>query len=390
MAVFKRYKGKRITPGHKEWAKANWWMEFTLRGNYVLQSIPGARTRAQAERAENNIRESIYNGKFNKGCGTERFSDFVDTIYLPWAKANKRSYGHDNGRAVVLKEFFGNRQLRDITPMLIEKMKSDLLGAKTHVNTARKGSTVNRYLQLLSKIFSMAYDNGLIDTNPCRRVRKEKEGGRRERYLTYDEEARLMEALTGDLAYLKPAIVTALGTGMRKSEQLRMRVEHINFGSVPVFYPVHGKEIQILPNWMIVADSKSKKPRTIPMNPAVRTTLLASVQDAPPTDCVFTYARTGISDQTIRTGFKKACSLAGIPCGQAQPGGLVWHDLRHTFATRLREQGVHELDIMQLMGHSSVMMTSSYAHGTPHVIQGAVDRLTRRRGEVVEFGRKVG
>jgi integrase len=114
------------------------------------------------------------------------------------------------------------------------------------------------------------------------------------------------------------------------------------------------------------------------------------VQDALPTDCVFTYTCTGVSDQTIRSGFKKACRLAGIPCGQAQPGGLVRHDLRHTFATRLREQGVHELDIMQLMGHSSVMMTSSYAHGTPNVIQGAVDRLTRRRGEVVEFGRKVG
>lgn len=212
MAVFKRYKGRRIGPSHKEWGRANWWMEFSLRGNYVIQSIPGARTKAQAERAENNVRESIYNGKYNKGCGTERFSDFVDTVYLPWAKGNKRSYGHDDGRAKVLKEFFGNRQLRDITPMMIERLKLNLLGAETYRHTARTGATVNRYLQLLSKVFSMACDNGLIETNPCRRVRKEKEGGRRERYLTYDEEARLVEAMAGDLEYLKPAVLIALGT----------------------------------------------------------------------------------------------------------------------------------------------------------------------------------
>jgi integrase len=93
---------------------------------------------------------------------------------------------------------------------------------------------------------------------------------------------------------------------------------------------------------------------------------------------------------TIRSGFKEACKLAEIPHGQIAAGGIVWHDLRHTFATRLREQGVHELDIMQLMGHSSVRMTTSYAHGTPRVIQNAVDTLTEKRGEVVEFNRKVG
>lgn len=54
----------------------------------------------------------------------------------------------------------------------------------------------------------MAYDNGLVDSNPCKRVRKEKEGGRRERYLTYLEETRLMEVLTGDLSHLAPAVTT--------------------------------------------------------------------------------------------------------------------------------------------------------------------------------------
>jgi hypothetical protein len=52
MAVFKRYRGKRIAPSDPDWQKARWWMEFRLRGHYVLESVVGARTKAQAERAE--------------------------------------------------------------------------------------------------------------------------------------------------------------------------------------------------------------------------------------------------------------------------------------------------------------------------------------------------
>ena len=71
-------------------------------------------------------------------------------------------------------------------------------------------------------------------------------------------------------------------------------------------------------------------------------------------------------------------------------GGIKWHDLRHTFATRWRVEGVHELDIMQLMGHSSMRVTAGYAHATPAVIQSAVNKLSQSRGEVLQFARKAG
>ncbi len=159
----------------------------------------------------------------------------MDEIYLPWARNNKKSFAHDESRVKALKDFFGKLELRDIPPLMIEKFKIRMLGATTHRGTDRKGTTVNRYLQLLSKIFSMAYYNGLVDSNPCSRVRKEREGGRRERYLTYEEEDRLMKVLTGDLAYLMPAVIVALGTGMRKAELLGLRFDHINFGTCRCF-----------------------------------------------------------------------------------------------------------------------------------------------------------
>jgi len=59
-------------------------------------------------------------------------------------------------------------------------------------------------------------------------------------------------------------------------------------------------------------------------------------------------ARVGV--KTLRSGVKKACERAGIPFGLTVEGGLIWHDLRRTFATELRARQVHEYDIADLLG----------------------------------------
>src|SRR5215211_883361 len=83
----------------------------------------------------------------------------------------------------------------------------------------RSPATVNRELQVLSKVFSMAYDNGLVETNPMRRVHKLREAPARERYLTDDEEKRLF-AVVSRRAHLPPIVIVALQTGMRQGEIL--------------------------------------------------------------------------------------------------------------------------------------------------------------------------
>jgi hypothetical protein len=113
MAVFKRYKGKRIANDNPNWNLARWSMEFRLRGHYILESVVGARTRAQAERAENTIREEIYNGRYNKALVSVKFSDFVDKEFLPWARGNKLSYADDERRSKMLKDFFRNQSMRE-------------------------------------------------------------------------------------------------------------------------------------------------------------------------------------------------------------------------------------------------------------------------------------
>jgi Phage integrase SAM-like domain len=74
-------------------------------------------------------------------------------------RENKRSWEDDEQRVVKLKEFFDQRAIRDITPMLIEKFKSELRKSDSRYKRPFSPATVNRYLQVLSRVLSMAYEN---------------------------------------------------------------------------------------------------------------------------------------------------------------------------------------------------------------------------------------
>ncbi|MEA2205734.1 MAG: hypothetical protein QOE77_2510 [Blastocatellia bacterium] len=369
MAIYKRHKGRRLKRSDRDWDKGTWWIEFSLRGNYVHESIPGARTQAQAERAENKRREEIYEGKYNPV--KKLFSEFVDETFLPWSTANKRSHREDEQRSVTLKGFFGEKHLRDIKPMMIEKFKRERLATPTKHDTEerprpRTPASVNRDLACLSKILSMAFDNELIDSNPMRRVRLLKENGSRERFITAEEEVKLFAKLTGRRDHIRSVVTVALNTGMRRGEILDLQWEHVNFIARTIF----------------IARSKTGKTRTIPMNDIVFAELKALKQDAGTRDFVFSVSKTGVNIDSIKTGWRNACAAAGLV-------DLRFHDTRHTFATRLRANGVHEWDIRDLLGHTTTRMTSVYTHQTPANLRQAVTTLGQSKpGRVVRFPRK--
>jgi integrase len=369
MAIYKRHKGRRLKRSDRDWDKGTWWIEFSLRGNYVHESIPGARTQAQAERAENKRREEIYEGKYNPV--KKLFSEFVDETFLPWSTANKRSHREDDQRSVTLKAFFGEKHLRDIKPMMIEKFKRERLATPTKHDTEerprpRSPASVNRDLACLSKILSMAFDNELVDSNPMRRVRLLKENGSRERFITADEEVKLFAKLTGRRDHIRSVVTVALNTGMRRGEILDLQWEHVNFIARTIF----------------IARSKTGKTRTIPMNDIVFEELKALKQDAGTRDFVFSVSKTGVNIDSIKTGWRNACAAAGLV-------DLRFHDTRHTFATRLRANGVHEWDIRDLLGHTTTRMTSVYTHQTPANLRQAVTTLGQSKpGRVVRFPRK--
>jgi len=180
--------------------------------------------------------------------------------------------------------------------MFIEQFKQQRLKTKTLHKRDRSPATVNRELQVLSKVFSMAYDNGLVETNPMRRVQKLREAPARERYLTDEEEKRLFAVLVGRRAHIRSIVVVALQTGMRQGEILGLKWEQVDFDQKTIY----------------VAHTKTGRPRRIPMSAPVEVELRSLKQDALSDEYVFSYARTGLKLTTFRHAWEGACKAAKI------------------------------------------------------------------------------
>ena len=82
MAVWKRYNGKRIK-GEGPKGKGIWIVEFHLRGHYIKQAIPEARTKQEAELVQTQIKRAIFDEKYNPAAGNRDFNEFVDEVFLP-------------------------------------------------------------------------------------------------------------------------------------------------------------------------------------------------------------------------------------------------------------------------------------------------------------------
>ncbi len=152
MAVWKRYNGKRVK-GEGPKGKGTWIVELRLRGHYIKEAIPEARTKAEAEQVQTQIKRAIFDDKYNRAAGNKDFAEFVDEVFVPWAKASKRSWQDDEERARPLKDFFESKRLRDITPMLIEKYKQQRLNTDSMHKRKRSPATVNRELQVRRRYF---------------------------------------------------------------------------------------------------------------------------------------------------------------------------------------------------------------------------------------------
>jgi len=77
----------------------------------------------------------------------------------------------------------------------------------------------------------------------------------------------------------------------------------------------------------------------------------------------------------IRTALKDGCKKAGIPYGQKEKNGFVFHDLRHSFNIHMRKAGVPESVIMKMTGHSTRQMFDRYNTVDMEDARQAVDQL---------------
>lgn len=337
--------------------KKHWHYAFCIRNVRYRGSLPEARTKHEAEQAETKLRSDVFEGRYGRPTGSQDFVSFVEDVYLPWARQNKRSWKHDEFRAATIcaSRQFRGKTFAQITPVPVEKFKQERRASKTKYGTDRSAASVNRELELLSKIFTLARRYKVTDQpNPCSDVQHLAEPSKRVRYLLDEEEPRLLAQLEGQRAHLRPLVVVALGTGMRLGDQLTLRWSQVDFQH----------------NLVHVPNAKTGQEYDVPMNQDVRRELQALKRASAGAEYVFLSARTGTRIKEVKKGFKTACRLAGI-------SDLRWHDLRHTFGTRMGAAGYGAYEIAELMGHADIKTSRRYAHPVSERKQAAVE-ATRR------------
>lgn len=355
---------------------------FNGKGNKSI-----AKDKKEARELEFKERLKVRNGSYFEDQERETLRDFitfVDKIYLPFALQNHADSDHDEFRCEVLKEFFAGKRFEEITVMSVvnyigarlksETIRKEVLSDGTKVSRKRSPTTINKEVTLLSSIFIAAIRERVTTNNPCNELPKSVRAKiparcKRNRYLTVDEEKRLFEeGLTGRREHLNEIAETALYTGMRKGEVLRLKPEHINFGRMPVTYVVKKETYVIRPGWLLIEKSKNGKVRMIPMSRRVRRVLERLCMDETCGEYVFTSIHTGEKIIDCKHGFTSSCKEAKID-------NFTFHDLRHTWATRAGEMGTRTYIRRAILGHSSTSMTDDYTHATPEAMEEAMEMV---------------
>ena len=276
-----------------------------------------------------------------------KFKDLADMYLENYAKSNKRSWQDDKYRIDAhMNPFFGSYELQKVTPLLIEKYRAERLKAGV------SRSTVNREITIMKKMFNLAIDWSLTDKNPIVKVKLFSEKDTMKERILTEEEVRLMAESP---EYLKPILIVALNSGMRRGEVLNLK----------------WKQIDISKKLIRVENTKSGKNRVIPVNEYLYQVLLKAKCENGKSRFVFPNPETELPYTEVKKSFKSACERAGID-------DLRFHDLRHTFATRLLESGVDLITVRDLLGHFSVRVTQRYTHSSQEQKKVAVELLTQK------------
>jgi len=305
---------------------AVWWIRYRNGGAPIRRPI--GRDRALAERALEEIRRQIDRGDYQARPKPERRTVSAMAAEYLELKAEKRSI---RGDAQMLRDFeqlYGARHLDQITR---EDLERHLLVRK---KAGAGNATRNRILACIRHMLNIAVQAGYIQANPATGIRRAPEASRRKYVLSEQELQAVVDAAA---PHLRPILVLAVGTGLRKGDQLGLRWNQVDF------------EHNLIQLWT----QKTGEPLEIPLVAWAREALLKLKASANGSSFVLTYQGDGIKD--CRTAWEGALRRSGLA-----DRGYRFHDLRRTAASMLHRAGATLVQVQKILGHKSVTTTERY------------------------------
>ncbi len=282
------------------------------------------------------------------------FRDVFLDHYFPAQQGNKhpRSIAREEQcfRLWILPAF-GDTAMKAVTPFDLERLKKQMLDA------GRAPATVRYALATVRQCFNFARRHGLIEVDsPTDKVRVKMNDNRRLRYLTKVEASLLMDHLKARSTETWCVALVSLHCGLRYGE-----IRNLCWSDVDTER-----------SFLTIRDPKGKTNRTVYMTEEVKR-MFQSRAPGSPSDNVFEgKSRGGKSPQVSKT-FNRSATELRLNEGISDPRQkVVFHTLRHTFASWLAEAGVDIYTIATILGHKELKMTQRYSHLGNGAIQRAV------------------
>jgi integrase len=302
----------------------------------------------QLDSAEGNPRAELDAAKitFAKVAATYEAARLIPAQYVNDRKvAGLRSLRTPKAYLKRLVEHFGAARIPSITYSQVDQYRLKRLSEALTI------ASVNRELSLLRSVFNFCKREGWITRTPFEMgapLISAADESRRDRVLGRDEEERLLLALSGNYAHLLPLVIASLDTGARRGELFTLTWREVDLTSGAIR--------------LRSVNTKTARSRELPVSGRLRNELerlraASDSADAP----VF-------NTRNWRRGFAAALRAAGID-------NFRWHDMRHTFASRLAHSGLSISELAALLGHSQIQTTLRYVNPTAETIQKAADIL---------------
>lgn len=302
-------------------------------------------------------------------------SEFWESDYLPSAVVSKKPmtvYSEKHLFKNWIQPVLGNVAMQHITPQLAEKVSFVMQQA------GKSAATVRYALAVISQIWSHAAVRDLVrGDSPTRRIKKPKVDNRRARFLTREEAGALLNALKERSFDTHDTALLSLFSGLRAGE-----IHALTWGDVDMDAGI-----------IYVKDPKNKRSRHAFMTAEVKAMFAGRRYHGQTKTALVFPAATGNKRVEISDSFQNTVRELGLNnSGEVDAKGnsmeiqdarqrVVFHTLRHTFASWLAQAGTPMYTLSQLMGHADMKMTQRYSHLAPDnmqaatlILQGALDK----------------
>ena len=328
-------------------------MGIYRRGKTYWFNVKFQRKRIQGtlETNDKRLAEKVYEkvlGEIVEGTYFEKNrirTTTIDEMIEKYLSEHAKSRDHRTS-GYLLKHFSGIKLSQITTPEIQQYRNKRLKKVKP--------ATLYQELAFMRRMFNVAIREWeWLSDNPVSRLSfGVGNKNARTRWLSDEEEKRLLE-IADKPYWLRSLIVFALHTGMRKSEILNLK----------------WKDVDLKRKVLTVVKSKNDALRTLPVNETLfdELCIIRSLKVRDFSGHVFP-----VSYNSLRHSFDNAVKDAEIV-------DFRFHDLRHTFASKLVQNGVDLYRVKELLGHKSIQMTMRYAHLYPESLRSSVDVLCTKK-----------